>query len=198
MLRTFVRHGSNGALVLAVVVLAVLLGAGVLVFAPLALLAGAATFFVSEYTTHRFVLHAKPVAHPFVLRLQQRLHYDHHRVPDRLDLLFLPLWFVIPVVGAFAAIAWLVTRSAGGTASATLGALAAMLWYEWVHYVAHIPFVPRTAVGRWIKKHHLRHHFLSERHWFGVTSPVMDVLGRTMRASDEVERSATTRVLYPR
>ncbi len=150
--------------------------------APLALVAGALVFFVSEYTTHRFMLHAEPVRQPFVLGLQHRLHYDHHLRPSDLELLFLPLWFVLPVVVVFLALAFAITRNAGAAGSALLGAVLALLYYEWVHYVAHIPFVPRTRFGRWIKKYHLWHHFKNERLWFGVTNPALDLVVRTYRA----------------
>ena len=54
--------------------------------------------------------------------------------------------------------------------SALLGMMLAILHYEWAHYVAHIPYQPRTRLGRWIKQYHLRHHFISEKHWFGVST----------------------------
>ncbi len=78
-----------------------------------------------------------------------------------------------------------------------LGVMLAILHYEWVHYVAHIPYQPRTAFGRWIKHYHLRHHFISEKHWFGVSNPSLDVAFGTYANANEVERSATTRKLHP-
>jgi sterol desaturase/sphingolipid hydroxylase (fatty acid hydroxylase superfamily) len=65
-----------------------------------------------------------------------------------------------------------------------------------VHYVTHIPYQPRTAFGRWIKQYHLRHHYISEKFWFGVSNPSMDLLGGTYKEAREVERSGTTRKLY--
>jgi hypothetical protein len=49
----------------------------------------------------------------------------------------------------------------GLAASALFGMILAILHYEWVHYVAHIPYQPRTRLGRWVKQYHLRHHFIS-------------------------------------
>jgi hypothetical protein len=165
--------------------------------APLAVALGALVFFGSEYTTHRFLLHAPPQQHPFVLSLQHRLHYDHHTDPAALDLLFLPLWFALPVVALTAGIYAVATRDAALCGALLLGSLAGLLYYEWVHYVAHIPFVPLTPFGRWIKKYHLWHHFKNERLWFGVTNPSMDLVGRTYRRVTDVERSTTTRTLFP-
>ena len=65
-----------------------------------------------------------------------------------------------------------------------------------LHYVAHIPYQPRTRFGRWIKQYHLRHHFISEKHWFGVSNPTLDGVFGTLRGPDAAEKSATTRKLY--
>ena len=81
-------------------------------------------------------------------------------------------------------------------ASVLLGVMLAMLHYEWVHYVAHIPYQPLTPLGRWIKQYHLRHHFISEKLWFGVSNPSLDVVFGTYGKARDVERSATTRKLH--
>jgi fatty acid hydroxylase family protein len=155
-------------------------------------------FFGSEYTTHRFMFHAPPQRNAFVLKLQHRLHYDHHVTPDELGLLFLPVWFVIPVASLTFGIFYAITRDLSVSAAMLLGAVLGLFYYEWVHYVAHIPFVPKTRFGRWIKKYHLWHHFKNERMWFGVTNPSMDFVGRSYARVDEVERSGSTRVLFPK
>ncbi|MEO7039903.1 MAG: sterol desaturase family protein [Candidatus Elarobacter sp.] len=198
MLTTFLRHGSNAVLIALALALVAVFASGRLAVAPFGILLGVLMFFVSEYTTHRFLLHAPPVQNAFVRRLQDRLHYDHHLTPMRLDLLFLPLWFALPVVALTTAIYAAITRSAGLTLSLLLGSVLGLLYYEWVHYVAHLKFfVPKTRFGRWIKKHHLWHHYKNERLWFGVTNPSMDWVGRTWARVEAVERSDRTRVLFP-
>ncbi len=201
MVGTFFRHGSNTVLVAIALGLIASFAVGELAFAPVSLLAvavGALVFFGSEYTTHRFMFHAPPQRNAFVLKLQHRLHYDHHVTPDALGLLFLPVWFVVPVATLTFAIFLAVTRDISLSAALLLGAVLGLFYYEWVHYVAHIPFVPKTRFGRWIKKYHLWHHFKNERMWFGVTNPSMDFVGRSYARVDEVERSGSTRVLYPK
>jgi hypothetical protein len=198
---SFLRHGSNTLLLVLAAALIALFAAHGLSFAAANLVAvagGALVFFVSEYTTHRFMFHAPPQRNAFVLRLQHRLHYDHHITPAELSLLFLPVWFVIPVAALTFGIYYGITRDLALSAALLLGSVLGLLWYEWVHYVAHIDFVPRTPFGRWIKKYHLWHHFKNERMWFGVTNPSMDVLGRTYARVAEIDRSSTTRVLYPK
>jgi hypothetical protein len=197
---SFWRHGSNVLLLVIALGLAALFATRALGFATVsigAIAIGALVFFVSEYTTHRFMLHAAPQKNAFVLRLQHRLHYDHHVNPSQLDLLFLPMWFVVPVAALTLAIYLAATRTWSTSAALLLGSVLGLLWYEWVHYVAHIPFVPKTPFGRWIKKYHLWHHFKNERMWFGVTNPSMDLVGRTYARVAAIDRSDTTRVLFP-
>ena len=195
MIGTFLRHGSNIWLALLLAALAVGFGARVLPFSLMWVVIGALTFYFSEYGFHRFAFHAVPSRFSFIRKLQHRLHYDHHTEPDRLDLLFLPVWFLVPNL-AITALAFALPFGWSVVASAMFGVSLAIFHYEWVHYVAHIPYQPRTRVGRWIKQYHLRHHFISEKFWFGVSNPSMDLIGRTFKAAREVERSGTTRKLY--
>ena len=196
MIVTFLKHGSNALIVALLAGCVAVTAVGLVSFVPLAFLAGLVIFGVSEYTTHRFALHAKPQSSRLILNLQHRLHYDHHTDPADLDLLFLPMWFVVPVFAGYGLIYLGLTRSLAAAVGLLAGNLLALLWYEWVHYVAHIPFAPKTAFGRWIKKYHLLHHFKNEHFWFGVTNPLVDVFGGTYRGVTDVERSATTRNLY--
>jgi len=196
MIAAFVRHGSNGLLLAAILGLLTAAVAGRTHLFAIAVLLGALAFFVSEYTTHRFLFHAKPSRLPFVLNLQHRLHYDHHAEPARLDLLFLPPWFVLPVALTFFAAYFAAVRRIDVALSLLLGSLCALFYYEWVHYVAHVDFVPKTRFGRWIKKYHLWHHFKNEHLWYGVTNPSMDFAGRTYRRVEDAERSGTTKLLF--
>jgi hypothetical protein len=195
MIRTFFRHGSNIWLALLLAALAAGFLARVLPFSLLWVAIGALAFYLSEYGFHRFGFHAEPSRFAFVRKLQHRLHYDHHTEPDRLDLLFLPVWFLVPNLAVTALIFALLFGWAV-VASAMFGVTLAIFHYEWVHYVAHIPYQPRTRVARWMKQYHLRHHYISEKFWFGVSNPSMDFVGRTYKQARDVQRSATTRKLF--
>jgi 4-hydroxysphinganine ceramide fatty acyl 2-hydroxylase len=195
MLATFLRHSSNIWLALGLIALVVGFAAGLFPFSLTWVLVGALTFYLSEYGFHRFAFHAVPSRFAFVRKLQHRLHYDHHTEPDRLELLFLPMWFLVPNL-TITTLAFALLFGWPIVASAMFGVTLAIFHYEWVHYVAHIPYQPRTRIGRWIKQYHLRHHFISEKFWFGVSNPSMDFFGGTYKAAREVERSGTTRKLY--
>jgi 4-hydroxysphinganine ceramide fatty acyl 2-hydroxylase len=160
---------------------------------------GALLFYLSEYNTHRFLFHAKPARRAWLRAKQHRLHYDHHLDPARLDLLFLPLWYVLANLILTAAIAYGILRNVDMVAALLLGVALALLHYEWVHFIAHWPYVPKTGFGRWMKRYHLRHHFVNEKLWFGVSNPAMDIVWATYRDDPSYTgRSDTTRVLFPK
>lgn len=196
MIRPFLVHGSNALLLAAIAALASVFAVGAVHFSLAAALIGAAVFFTSEYTTHRFLFHAKPSGIGWIRKLQHRLHYDHHIDPPNVDLLFLPPWFTIPVTAIYFGLYVVVTRDAVLSLSLTFGSLCALAYYEWVHYVAHVPFVPMTPYGRWIKKYHLWHHFKNEHLWFGVTNPSMDAIAGTFKRVETASRSTTVREIW--
>ena len=66
-----------------------------------------------------------------------------------------------------------------------------------VHFIAHRDYVPKTEAGKWMKRYHLRHHFVNEKLWFGVSNPAMDVVHGTYRELVNAPRSRTTRILHP-
>ena len=160
-----------------------------------AMVVGAVLFFATEYTTHRFLFHMPPPKNERLLKFLKRIHYDHHEVPNDLDLLFLPVWYSVPNNSLLLVIAWLVTGSWNVAVAVVFGAVVALLYYEWVHYVAHRPIKPLTAWGRWMKKVHQWHHYKNENYWFGVTNPSMDFVMGTWREEKEAELSSTARKL---
>ena len=196
MIPSFFRHGSNGILAVAIAAAAAAFAIGAAPFSLVGALIGAAVFFVSEYTTHRFLFHAQPSKFPFVLKLQHKLHYDHHIDPPKIELLFLPWWFVIPTVLVYYGIFLAIVRNPAVAFSLAFGSMCALFYYEWVHYVAHIPFNPVTPFGRYVKKYHLWHHFKNEHFWYGVTNPSMDFAGATYRDVESVDRSTTVREIW--
>jgi 4-hydroxysphinganine ceramide fatty acyl 2-hydroxylase len=197
MIGKFMLHGSNMVLILASAAILAACAFGWLAVSPWLAATGAALFYLTEYSTHRFLFHASPSRWAWLRAKQHRLHYDHHLEPARLDLLFLPLWYVVPNMIVTAALAYAVLRNGGEVAALALGAMLALLHYEWVHFVAHVPHTPWTPAGRWMKRYHLRHHFVNEKLWFGVSNPAMDVVYRTFRDTGVGSRSQTTRRLYP-
>lgn len=193
----FFEHGSNKLIVqmIAALFCALVVMGAFRSSLPFVLL-GVAIFGFVEYLTHRFTLHAPPSKIKFISKLQHRLHYDHHVTPERLDLLFIPPWFLLPVLGIYGGLYYLLTSSVAVTLALTAGNLIGLLHYERVHYIAHIPVTPSTAFGRYMKKYHLWHHFKNEGYWFGVTNPLGDYLFKTYKDPTEVDKSATVKNLH--
>src|ERR1700677_4851729 len=135
MLLVFLRHGSVAALLAGVAALGLAFLSSWIQPRLVLILLGALLFYLSEYGMHRFAFHAPPLSWPPARKLQHRLHYDHHVEPGRLDLLFLPAWFLVPnltvATGLFALLFGIQPAL-----SALLGMMLAILHYEWVHYVA--------------------------------------------------------------
>src|SRR5215470_4386398 len=123
MVREFLKHGSNAGLMVSAAAIAAAAASGRFQLSLLWTLAGCFFFYFSEYGTHRFLFHASPSRFPFILRLQHRLHYDHHVEPNRLDLLFLPLWYVLPNFVIVALIAWTLLGDWNVVMSLVLGAM---------------------------------------------------------------------------
>ncbi|MFZ5825952.1 MAG: sterol desaturase family protein [Bacillota bacterium] len=162
-----------------------------------ALLVGVGLFFISEYTTHRFFFHMAPPKSPLLRKAIYRLHYHHHEEPNDLHLLFLPIWYSIPQFFISGSIAWWVTGDIRLAAGFLTGSMGLLMYYEWLHYVAHRPVTPLTPWGRWMKKYHLWHHFKNEHYWYGVTNPSLDMLLGTYKEVADVEKSPTARKLDP-
>jgi 4-hydroxysphinganine ceramide fatty acyl 2-hydroxylase len=195
MLMVFFRHGAVALLTIGAAALTIAGLAGAVRLSPIEIILGAALFYFVEYAMHRFAFHAPPMRWRWLRKMQHRLHYDHHVEPSRLDLLFLPLWFLAPNLMLTAVLAALVLGTQA-VASVMLGVMLTILHYEWAHYVAHVPYQPRTRLGRWMKQYHLRHHFISEKDWFGVSNPSLDVVFGTFRDPKTAQRSPTTRKLH--
>jgi sterol desaturase/sphingolipid hydroxylase (fatty acid hydroxylase superfamily) len=61
------------------------------------------------------------------------------------------------------------------------GFLAGYLAYDMTHYHMH-HHIPRTAVGRWLRELHMRHHFQDDTAGFGVSAPWWDLVFGTAPA----------------
>lgn len=140
------------------------------------ILAGVVFFFLIEYFIHRYILHG------LMRRMLPKAyegHVQHHLTPTQIKYLLTPNVYNLSGYVAIWIVTWLVTGHAAATAAFVCGVCLAQLNYEWTHFVSHRPIVPRSRVGRWMKKFHLLHHYMNENYWFGVTHPTMDVLFHT-------------------
>ena len=76
---------------------------------------------------------------------------------------------------------WLYTLIFGTPAAYPIfsGFIAGYLAYDYTHYHVH-HHAPKTAFGRRLREQHMRHHFQDHRFGYGVSSPLWDVVFRTL------------------
>jgi len=156
-----------------------------------AVIGGVVFFFFLEYFVHRFVLHG------FFAKIMPKAHVGHdahHNDPLNMTFLLTPNQYNVP----YHFLLWVVFSLAFWSfhlgSSVMAGFAAYHLYYEWSHFVSHRPIQPITPWGKWMKKFHLLHHYKNDKHWFGVTHPVLDSVFGTDPSQDEIEKTVTTPV----
>ena len=159
---------------------------------------GLVIYMFAEYMTHRFFFHLKPPQNKLFLKFLKRIHYDHHKYPNDLKLLFLPIWYSLPNFIVLSLFFYFITTKLDWTIAFSLGLILMLLVYEWKHYVAHRPIKPKSKFGLWLKKTHILHHFKNENFWFGVSNPFFDIIFGTLKNEKNVETSKTAKDLEKR
>ena len=163
-----------------------------------------ALFPVLEWVVHVFVLHWRPrdVAGVTLDTLLARKHREHHTDPRDVPLVFIPwralVWvIVVPGIVLPIGVGALVGASVHARLSFVLTLGAALLVYEWTHYVIHSDYKPRTRLYQAIWRNHRLHHYKSEHYWFSVTtSGTSDRLLGTCPDPATVPTSATAKDLH--
>ena len=131
-----------------------------------------------EYLLHRFVFHLTPRGRLGVL-FAYLIHGVHHAFPEDRRRWLMPPIVTVPV----AVVLSFVLRLVVGTASAPLfaGAVFGYLVYDLLHYACHAGSL-RGRVARYLRQHHLTHHFRTPEVQFGVSSPLWDRVFGTLRS----------------
>jgi len=126
----------------------------------------------------------------FGRRFHFLLHGVHHDYPSDKDRLVMPLGASIPLGILFYALYYFTIGPVFGEpmyAGMTLGYLA----YDGTHYAVH-HFKQRTRLGRYVRRHHMMHHHADNSGGFGVSSPLWDVIFRTMPSPKRRDVSANS------
>ncbi|WP_299617634.1 sterol desaturase family protein [Pelagibius sp.] len=145
------------------------------------------------YLLHRFVLHGRWLyRYPQTAALWKRIHFDHHQDPHDLGVLFGALSTTLPTILAVTIpLGWLIGGPTAAAAAATTG-IVTTCFYEFCHCIQHLPFTPKWAFLRRIKRHHLAHHFHSEQGNYGITNFFWDrVFGTFYPDAKQFPRSET-------
>jgi dihydroceramide fatty acyl 2-hydroxylase len=139
-------------------------------------LAGVGVWTLTEYWLHRLVFHWEP-DNAFGRRMHFIIHGIHHDHPNDKLRLVMPPSVSIPLAALFFAAFWLIF----GAAAFPLfgGFILGYLAYDYTHYYVH-HFVPKSNLGKKLREQHMRHHFQDHRFGYGVSSPLWDVVFRTL------------------
>ncbi|MGA9310919.1 MAG: sterol desaturase family protein [Pseudonocardiaceae bacterium] len=161
--------------------------AGVVVAIAL-MIAGYLTWTLAEYWVHRAVFHFQPRG-PRSGSIVWAIHGVHHDYPNDPRRIVTSPVASVPIGAAAAALCWLLLPGAWWLSFAA-GWGGGYLAYDLLHAYLHVGR-PRTALVRWLRARHLRHHFADARGDFGVSAPYWDYVFRTSlpgraRARDEV------------
>ena len=137
---------------------------------------GCLAWTLSEYMLHRYVGHKKGGKNN-ISREHQAHHRDpYHFTPTRRKLLTAGLLAKILVPLSIFAVGW-------GTGIAfSIGFFGRYLSYEILHRRIHTHAPKPNVYSRWLRTHHLYHHFTDARFNHGVTSPIWDIVFRTYRS----------------
>lgn len=146
-------------------------------------IAGVLFFSLFEYGLHRIVFHG-------LIRLADRdprfrftafmAHGYHHEFPNDRSRLVMPPMISWPLAVLFALFFYGVL-GAERYLPPLAGTMAGYIAYDWVHYYTH-HFHPRSRLGKWVRAYHLRHHFQDHDAFFGISSPLWDLVFRTFRS----------------
>jgi hypothetical protein len=201
--RAFWRHPSPWmiATVLAAVVTARLLVGDWRLSDALTPLIMLAVFPFFEWVVHVCVLHWRPrrLGRMTIDPLLSRKHRAHHRDPRDVPLVFIPWQVQLWLLPGTVAVGLLAFPRLGVGLTYTVTAAALGLGYEWMHYLIHSDYRPRTRLYRAIWRNHRLHHYKNEHYWFTVTtSGTADRVLRTHPDPETVRTSPTVRDLHSR
>lgn len=152
------------------------------------------------YITHRYILHSKLLMRSkYTAKLWKRTHYDHHQRPNELSVLFGGLHTTLPPIALIYGPIGLLIAGPGGAAAAIASGILMTMFYEYVHCVQHLGFMPKqdTYIGRFlahVKRAHLLHHFHDENGNYSITAFWLDdLLGTYYPDPRSRKRSPTAR-----
>lgn len=131
----------------------------------------------AEYVLHRWIFHWTNET-AWGRRIHFLLHGVHHDFPNDKDRLVMPLLTSVPLALIFYGLFYLTVGNVLAEplfAGFALGYLA----YDGTHYAVH-HFKQTSRVGKYVKRHHMLHHHMDHDGGFGVSTPLWDVIFRTM------------------
>lgn len=133
------------------------------------------------YVLHRWVLHSRWMwKSPLTAPTWKRIHYDHHSDPNNLKVLFGALYTTLPTVAVATVPVGYALAGWPGAAAALCTGVLQTCFYEYMHCIQHLGYVPKWGWVKRIKKLHMAHHFHNETGNYGITNYLWDRLFGTL------------------
>ncbi|MEP6815907.1 MAG: sterol desaturase family protein [Marmoricola sp.] len=158
-----------------------------------------ALFPVIEWVVHVCILHWRPrhLAWVAVDSLLARKHRAHHADPRDLPLGFIPWQVELWLLPSYVVVALVVFPDPAAGLSFLVVVAGLLFGYEWVHYLVHSDYRPKSAAFRAVWRNHRLHHYKNEHYWFTVTtSGTADRLFGTDPDPSGVPNSPTVKALH--
>jgi dihydroceramide fatty acyl 2-hydroxylase len=147
-------------------------------FIPVGFLLGLFLWTFTEYTMHRFVFHYRPRS-PRQEKIVFLFHGIHHAQPQCKTRLVMPPVVSIPLALFYYGLLSLILGTLAGipqwVAPMISGLVIGYLAYDLTHYATH-HFPMRGGYLRFLKRHHMKHHYKTPDQRFGVSSPLWDYI----------------------
>ena len=151
-------------------------------YIPVGVVLGLFLWTVAEYLLHRFLFHYHART-PAAEKIFFLFHGIHHAQPQDKTRLVMPLPVSIPLAVLFYGLYTLVFSVGLGAAQwvnpTMAGFLIGYLAYDLIHYATH-HWPMRSRVAKYLKRHHMIHHYKNPEIRFGVSSPAWDLVFKTM------------------
>lgn len=151
-----------------------------------------------EYNIHRFFFHFTPHS-PLAERIVFLFHGVHHAQPKMKTRLVMPPAVSIPMAAMFYLLFYLAAAVLLGkphwVGPLVSGFTIGYLTYDLMHYATHHFPMRHGSVFRYLKRHHMLHHYKTPDQRFGVSSPFWDWVYGTLprdEARSRVEPSSTS------
>lgn len=129
-----------------------------------------------EYVAHRFLYHSGK-DYKDKANWQYTIHGVHHVFPKDVGLLAMPILLAIVLGSLFFLLFYLIMKYY--TFFFWPGFFLGYALYLFIHYKIHANKPPQNIFG-YLWKHHSLHHYIYDNKAYGVSSPLWDIIFRTM------------------
>lgn len=141
------------------------------------LVGGLALWTLMEYVIHRFSFHFAPRGRIGVI-FAYLIHGVHHAYPEDHRRWVMPPSVSVPIaLGLYFVFRLVFGRFINPLAS---GVALGYLAYDLTHYFIHRGRV-KSRIGKFLRSHHMQHHYATPERRFGVSTPFWDYVFRTHR-----------------